>query len=333
MDLVALHQAPPTTWHICWRAAMGRNLLADPPTIARIRSRLLQAHRRPGRQLFFYLLTPSEIHLLSALPEGESARDIAWEVANVIARWIRGVHGERGPVFAGRYLAHRIGDVGALREEVRFLTWRPVALGLCRTASHYSHSAFRATVGLSAKDGFDVLPLWSLFGASKHEARAQIRARLSRRPSMTEVRAWELNHSLTLAHDIGGSSMTTSRGVQGAAALLVAASASKGIEGALELLECWVAAKTGLGDGQRLSTRCGVAGARGRALVASLAVQCRLCSAASVARHFKRAKATLSEQMSACKARAADRAILSIPMDQIVAEAIALADSAPAWLR
>ncbi|WP_422011208.1 hypothetical protein [Roseateles sp.] len=325
MDLSALHPTASTTWHICWQAAMGRDLLADPPTVARMRARLLQAHRQRGRELFFYLLTPSEIHLLSALPEGESPRDIAWEVANVIARWVRRAHGERGPVFAGRYLAHRVDGIEALRDDVRFLTWRPVALGLCRTASHYSHSAFRATVGLSAKDGFDVLPLWGLFGASKHEARVQIRMRLSRRPSAIEVREWELNHSLTRAAGACGPWGNTSCDVKGAAAALVAASGSAGIDGALRLLEHWVAVRLGLHDGKPVSTRRGAMGARARALVASLAVACDLCSAVFVARHFGRAKATLSEQMSACGARPADRTILSLPMDQIVQEAVALA--------
>jgi len=58
--------------------------------------------------------------------------------------------------------------------------------------------------------------------------------------------------------------------------------------------------------------------------VACLVVDCRLCSAASVARHFRRAKATLSEQMAACRRRPADQAILRVPMQRIIEEASAL---------
>ncbi|EGJ11065.1 hypothetical protein [Rubrivivax benzoatilyticus] len=64
--------------------------------------------------------------------------------------------------------------------------------------------------------------------------------------------------------------------------------------------------------------------ARGRALVACLAMQHQLCSAASVARYFHRAKSTLSEQMTACRARALDRTILQTPAQRIVDEAAAL---------
>ena len=64
--------------------------------------------------------------------------------------------------------------------------------------------------------------------------------------------------------------------------------------------------------------------ARGRALVACLAVAHHLCSAASVARYFRKAKATLSEQMAACRARSADRQILETPVRRILEESVAL---------
>jgi hypothetical protein len=64
--------------------------------------------------------------------------------------------------------------------------------------------------------------------------------------------------------------------------------------------------------------------ARGRALVACLAVDHRLCSAASVARYFRKAKATLSEQMAACRARSTDRQILETPVRRILEESATL---------
>ena len=60
------------------------------------------------------------------------------------------------------------------------------------------------------------------------------------------------------------------------------------------------------------------------ALVAGLAVNHRLCSAASVARHFHRAKATLSEQMTACRSRPADQLILATPLRRILDESASL---------
>jgi hypothetical protein len=97
-----------------------------------------------------------------------------------------------------------------------------------------------------------------------------------------------------------------------------------GIDGALRILECWVLSRLGVRDLIRLADAPGPTGARGRALVACLAMDFALCPAASVARHFQRAKATLSEQMTACRQRSDDRQILGTPKSRIVEEAIAL---------
>ena len=92
----------------------------------------------------------------------------------------------------------------------------------------------------------------------------------------------------------------------------------------LKLLEAWVLTKLGLhGQVDLHAARDGI-GARGRALVACLAMDHGLCSAASVARHFHRAKATLSEQMSACRARPADQQLLRTPVLRLIEEAVAL---------
>jgi len=62
-------------------------------------------------------------------------------------------------------------------------------------------------------------------------------------------------------------------------------------------------------------------------LVACLAVRHRLCSAARVARHFGKAKSTLSEQMATCRQRPANAQLLSTPTWQILAQFHALGHS------
>lgn len=312
-------------WHIFWQAAAGRDLLADPALINRVRARLLDAHRQAGRELLYYLLTPTEIHLLTVLPREASAGDLARGVANVVARWVRDVQGSPGPVFVSRYQARRVESVEALRGEIRMLAWRPVAMQLCVAATHFRHSALRIVLGLSRPEGFHASALLGHFGATVLEARNSLRASLAKRPTKVEVLQWELAHGLALAAGSIGPIGRMSRQVRGGAAALVAASGAKGIDGALHLLERWVEAKLGMRAGQSLTLQKGLIGARGRALVAILAVRSGLCSAASVARHFKRAKATLSEQISAAKRRPEDQQILSMPMSRIVAEALALA--------
>lgn len=318
--------APPcTTWHIAWQAVQGLELLASPALNDRIRRRLLDAHRQWGCTLLHYLLTPSEIHLLSRLPSEVSPGDLARAIGNIVTRWVRQVQGAPGLVFAGPYQAFAIESDAAARDELRMLAWRPVALKLCRAPTHQATSSLRATLGLSRAMGFDTLAPLRLFGDSVPEARAALRLALSNRPAAVEQRQWEFARGLALAPGSAGTFSPMARRVDGLAAALVAVSRPPGIDGALKLLERWVLLKLDLREVEALAALATPAGARGRALVAALAARLDLCSAAAVARHFGRAKATLSERMTACRHDPADRAILDMPLERVAREAIELA--------
>jgi len=273
--------------------------------------------------LLAYLVMPTEIHVLAALPPEDGPGDVARAVANVVSRWVRGAQGMSGPVFVGRYRAHGISSQEELQHEIRMLAWRPVDSGLCVTPTHYPHSTLRVTLGLKQSMGFDARAVLARFGDSVPAARMAMRSWIARRPNAADMKEWELSHGLSLAVGAVGSSAKMAREVRGAAAALVAAAGPDGIDGALRLLELWVMAKLGL-KAESLSEAPGRPGARGRALVACFAVQFELCSAASVARHFKRAKATLSEQMVACRARSADQLILATPFTRILQDVAAL---------
>lgn len=324
MDPPAITKTAATTWHICWQAAMGRDLLAGDTLAERIRGRLLDAHGHQGRELVDYLLAPTEIHVLSRLAHDDSPGDLARAVANIVARWVREVQAVRGPVFAGRYRAHRVGLDATLRDDVRMLAWRPVTLRLCAAPTHHAHSALRTALGLRRAMGFDARPLLDLFGGPVPAARKALRAWIAQRPTELQMRQWELTRGLALAVGTVGPLQRMAREVRGPAAALVAAGGADGIDGALCILERWVLSRLGVRGVIRLADAPGSTGARGRALVACLAMDIALCPAASVARHFQRAKATLSEQMTACRQRPDDRQILGTPKSRIVDEAIAL---------
>jgi len=320
-----------SVWHICWQAAVGCELFADGSLYPRVRERLLDAHRLRGRVLVDYLLLPREIHVIAQLQPGDSPGGVARAIGNVVARWVRAVQPVRSPVFAGPFRAHLITTVEDLRHEMRMLAWRPVYLGLCATPSYYAHSALRTTLGLRPAQGFDARPALNLFGDSVIEARAAMRAWLSKRPSERQLRQWELSCGLALATGTLGPHVAMARELRHPdAARLVAAGGLEGIDGALRLLEAWVKVRLGMSQGQDLHQARDAAGARGRALVACLAVAHGVCSAASVARHFHRAKATLSEQMTACRRRPVDRQILSVGVIRIVEEALTLSRKANA---
>lgn len=304
---------------------MGRDLLAHQALIDRIRDRLLDAHRLKGRVLLHYLLMPTEIHVLSRLPAGDSPQALARVVASIVARWVREIQAMKGPVFAARYRAFEVRSDDELKQQLRMLAWRPVAAGLCGRPLYYTLSSLRPAVGLGRGKGYEARELLRTFAEAVREARASMLALIRRKPSDAELREWELNHGLALATGTVGPSFRMAREVDGTAATLVAAVGTQGIDGALRLLERWVASRLELPDGDNLSSMAGAAGARARALVAGLAVQAKLCSAASVARYFKRAKSTLSEQMAACRLREEDRRLLATPMEVILEEAARLA--------
>lgn len=325
MDSSERGKDAPTAWHVSWQAAIGRDLFANPSLYARVRERLIDAHSRRGRVLVDYMMLPREIHLVSQIAPGDSAGGVARAIGNVVARWVRELQPVRSPVFAGRYRAHPIASDDVLRNELRMLAWRPVLLGLCSTPSHHAHSALRTVLGLRPAHGFDSRAMLRLFGDSVPQARAAVRAWLARRPSEREARQWELACGLMLAAGTVGPHAVTARELRSAgAAHLVAAAGAAGIDGALLLLQAWVAARLGVRRDLDLRQAKGTIGARGRALVACLATDHDLCSASSVARHFGRAKATLSEQMAARRQVPADRQILATPVQRIVEEALAL---------
>lgn len=314
-----------SVWHLHWQAAVGRTLFPEPAMYARVRERLIAAHQRPERCLLTYALLPTEIHLVCALRAGTTPPDVARTIGHVVARWVRQSQPLRSPVFAGPFRAHRLRDDAELRDDLRMLGWRPVLQGLCRSPAHYAHAAHRTLLGLSRAQGFDARPALRLFGEQVPAARVALREWMVRRPTPAQERQWELERGLVLASGSAGPGSALVRQVRGAAlARLVAAAEPPTIDGAVQLLQAWVLARLGLGGDVDLRHGTQPSCARARALVASLASQHGLCSASSVARYYGRAKATLSEQVKACRSRPADRAILAVPLMRVVDESLAL---------
>jgi hypothetical protein len=230
-----------TTWMLSWQAAVGRSFFVDPTLVDRIRDRLLGAHERAGRALLDYLLLPGELHAISSIPDGDSVGGVARALGNVVSRWVREVEPLRSPVLAGPYSARPIASVEVLRDEVRALAWRPVVVGLSVTPTHYPHGALRILLGLTPARGFDARPVLREFGDSVQDARAALRRWIARRPSEQAWREWELSHGLQLATGAVGPRPHMAKAVNGAAAMLIAAGGSSRVEGALKLLEVWVA--------------------------------------------------------------------------------------------
>lgn len=309
--------------HVCWQAAVGREFFAQPALYGRVRERLIRAHGKGGRELLHYVLLPTEIHVLTKLPPGETAGDLARAVGNVISRWVRQSQPLRSPVLAGPYRAHVIGSLEELLADVRMLSWRPAKMGACKSPSQYPHSALRFALGLSPVQGFDSRCMLRLFGTTVPAARAALRACVARSPTELEWREWDLTRGLSLALGSVGPQQQMAREVRTAGAAALVAAGGDGIDGALRLLQTWVATQLSLRAAPRVCGRKASVSARARALVACLAVKHRLCSASAVARHFGRAKATLSEQMAVCRTCQIDRLVIATAARRIVEEVAA----------
>lgn len=307
------------TWHLHWQAAVGQTFLPMPSLAERIRERLIAAHRRRRRILVDFCILPTEIHVISHIAEDDTPGKVAGAIGNVVARWVREARQVRTPVMCGPFRARLICSDEALRIENRMLAWRPVVLGLCRGPTFYPHGALRTALGMRPSSGFDVRPMLRWYGNEPVQARRTLRQWLSRRPSTLDWRAWELARGLVLAPSTGGPRPTGFREVKTAeAAALIALAGDGGIAAALDILADWVSRRIDRSGAADLYRGRDARAARGRALVARLATRHALCSSAFVARHFGKAKSTLSEQISASRRRDADTGLAATPMAEIL---------------
>lgn len=305
-------------WHLFWRAAIGRDFFIDASLPDTIRGRLTGAHRSDGRVLIDYLITPTEIHVVSEIGPGDTPARIARVIGNVVARRVRQVQAVRNPVFASRFDCRRVDSRPELRDLVRMLSWRPVCLGLRRSIVYHAHGGLRTALGLTPIRDFDPVPLLRLFGDDVRGSRSALRAWMGKRPDPKEVRHWELGLGLS-GPDGETGPVRNGGGRRGLAAGLLAEVWPAGEEEALQLLGFWVAGRLGLSDLEAMRRSSNSAAARARALVACLAVDHGLCPAARVARFFGRAKATLCEQMGAARRRPEDRRLLAVDPALILA--------------
>ena len=310
-----------STWHLHWQAAVGQTFLPNPVLAERIRDRLIAAHVRRQRVLIDYAILPTEIHLIACITEKDTPGEIAGAIGNVVARWVREAAQVRSPVMGGPFQSRPVRSDDELRSEIRMLAWRPVVLGLCRGPTFYPHGALRIALGMRPAMGFDARPMLRLFGDSVITSRPVLRRWVSHRPADFDWRSWELARGLVLAPSHGGPQPSGFREVKtGEAAALVALAGNGGVEAALGLIVDWVSWRIGSAGPTDLRKGQDPQAVRGRAIVTRLAVKHALCSAAFVARYFGKAKATVSEQVSASRLRDADTPLVATPMARIIEE-------------
>lgn len=320
------------TWTLSWLAAPSRDFLAHESMGGKILNRLLDAHNHPGRQLLFYVLLPSEIHVVTRIESSEykESREciasIVRSCSHVLSRWVRAANPRQGPAFAAKCRVTAIESMPDFRREVMMLAWRPVRLGLSEKPKLYPYSALNDGHPLSSGSRFDLSPLCLAYGVTPCVARSGLEASLHIRPTDEAWRFWELQRGLEqpTADQSFVSATTMPRQVDAGTAALIAAGGGYSVEAALSLLDAWVCAK--IDPSGRLNAPQGYRGlrVRARALVACLAVDHGLCSAVFVARHHGCTKGTISVQMARCRIRPQDRKLLGAPLERILEDVMVL---------
>lgn len=309
-------------WSLGWKAAPGRDFLAHERMAEKIKDRLIEAHRQPGRQLLFYVVMPAEIHVVARIVGRESVVSIVRSCGHILSRWVREVHVLPGPAFASKCRAAPLESPQLLCREIQMLAWRPVRLGLSPRPLLYPHTALRGLGHDKVRQGIEATSLLNLLGDAADEPRRTLDELLRTRPADEAWRAWELSRGLAqpTAQQDYVSSTAMPRLVDAEAATLIAAGGGYGVEGALAVLDAWVCAK--IDPAGRLNVATGALGqrVRARALVACLAVEHRLCSAVFVARHYGCTKGTLSVQMARCRTRPQDRKLIDTPLERILSD-------------
>ena len=308
-------------WHLHWQAAHGQSFLPVAGMADRIRERLIAAHQKRSRVLIDYTILPTEIHLISGVRGGDTPGDLAGAIGNFVSRWVREVQSFRSHVMGGPFHQCILRSDDDVRHEIRMFAWRPVVLGLCRGPTFHAHSALRVALGWRHHEGFDARPMLGYFGPVTTKAREALSTWISERPSKFESLSWELARGLALAPCRGAPQASGFKEVktQEAAALLAKAGEG-GVEAALGLLVKWVSKKIDAPAGLDLMKDRNGHAARGRAIVARIAAEHRLCSSAFVAGYFQRGKSTLCEQVAASRLRQADNAVVATPVDSIIGE-------------
>src|SRR6218665_3756399 len=183
-------------WSLSWQAAPGRNLLVHESMAEKILDRLVDAHRQPGRVLLYYVLMPTEIHVITGIESRESIVGIVRSCSHILSRWVRAAHTSRGPAFAAKCRAALLDSMQSLQSEVLMLAWRPVRSGLCVAPALYPYSALIAGADGMSGHGFDARPLLSVYGEPADVARALLDASLRAQPNDETWRCWELKRGL-----------------------------------------------------------------------------------------------------------------------------------------
>ena len=101
---------------------------------------------RFGWRCHAYCLMPNHFHLVVETPQANISAGMQW-LNGRYAQWFNIRYGFSGHLFQGRFYGDLVQSAYHLLELVRYIALNPVRAGLCRDASGWRWSSYRAMVG------------------------------------------------------------------------------------------------------------------------------------------------------------------------------------------
>lgn len=175
-------------FHIYARGNNGELIFIDDEDRQRYLAFLVEQVEAFGLRLLAYCLMDNHIHLLVMTPEPNLGRAMQ-RLQGRYAQSFNRRHGRSGHLFQGRYGAVRLVSDAQLWTVAAYILLNPVNAGMCKSASDYAWSSYRALTTGAAPQWLAVDDLTTLLAAvGGDDARARFVAFVDGAPPMARPR-------------------------------------------------------------------------------------------------------------------------------------------------
>ncbi|MDR3295012.1 MAG: transposase [Clostridiales Family XIII bacterium] len=130
-------------YHILARGIEGQPLFGDEEDFRKLLEILAKYKPVSGYELYAYCLMGNHFHLLLKT-NGEGTDRVMKRVVGSYVYWFNRKYARKGPLFRDRYRSEPAGTDAGLLSALRHIHQNPVKAGLCKKASEYPYSSYRA---------------------------------------------------------------------------------------------------------------------------------------------------------------------------------------------
>jgi putative transposase len=165
-------QTPEAVYHVTTRGVRRLAVYRDVIDYAKFEALLCKLVQDRAWALYSYCQMPNHYHLLFRTPNADISDGMCW-LNGVYARWFNRRHGHEGHVFEARFHAGLVRSNFHLLSLACYIPLNPVRAKLCRRATDWRWTSYRATIGLEDKSWLESDWLLAQFGQERVAAVAQ----------------------------------------------------------------------------------------------------------------------------------------------------------------